>query len=188
MFLFFTILSLCKHEGGVMILMIFLSCAFIDFLYERKINYKIIFITAVSLIPILFWRYIFLASDSKMEFLHYGDPIGRFLSRITNTEDLFTILYFLVFNEKLVISLVIFIFFAFKYFNKDRKLILFVSLNFLLYFSSLIVALLLTQYTVLHQLEASSVRIFIPLVLMLIYFSILLIKNNYTFKKSYTLD
>ena len=188
LFLFFTILSLCKHEGGIMILMIFLSCAFLDFLYDKKINYKIVFTTAVSLIPILFWRYIFLVNNSKMEFLHYGDPISRFLSRITNTEDLFTILYFLVINEKLVISLVIFIFFAFKYFNKDRKLILFVSLNFLLYFSSLIVAVLLSTHTVLEQLEQSSVRIFIPLVLMLIYFSIFLIKNNYTFKKSYTLD
>ena len=179
MFLLFAILSLFKHEGSIMILVILLSSIFIDFIYEKTINYKLVLTTVVSLCPIIFWRYIFLTSNSKMEFLCYGNPIGRFLDRITNTEDLFTILSFLVVNEKLIISLIIFIFFAFKYFKDNKKLIFFILANFLLYFSALIVAVLLSTHTVQYQLVASSTRIFIPLVLMLSYFSVFLINKNF---------
>ncbi len=85
-------------------------------------------------------------------------------------------------NEKLVLSLIIFIFFVLRYFNKNKKLIFFVSTNFLLYFSVIIIGFFATPRDLLAQLEASSSRTFIPLVLMLIYFSIFLTKNDYFFK------
>jgi len=119
-----------------------------------------------------------------MEFLHHGDPMSRFLERLSNTDDLFTILSFLANNEKLIISIIIFVLCAFKYFSNNKKLILFVLLNFILYFAALISAVMISTHSVLEQLEQSSARIFIPLVLLLIYFSIFLTKNNNSIDKS----
>ena len=182
MFLFFTTLSLCKNEGTIMILVIILSSIFINFIYEKKINFNFLFIALISLIPILYWKYIIISNNIKFEYLQSGDAIERILERLTNTEDLFVILFFLVTNEKLVLSLIIFIFFVLRYFNKNKKLIFFVSTNFLLYFSVIIIGFFATPRDLLAQLEASSSRTFIPLVLMLIYFSIFLTKNDYFFK------
>jgi hypothetical protein len=183
MFFFFIILSLCKHEGGVMIPLILLSKFLLDFLYKSKFDYKYLVITIFSLFPIIFWRYIFLKSGSKMEFLHYGNPISRLIERLLSGDDLLTLFSFLVYNEKLILSLVIFIICAFKFYSYNKKLILFISINFLLYFVALISAVMISTHSVLVQLEHSSVRIFIPLVLLLVYFSIFLIKNNYSIDK-----
>ena len=165
-----------------MILVIVLSSISIDLIYEKKINYKLLFTSVVALFPLLFWKYIFIKNNIKMEFLQYGDPLNRFLDRITNTEDLYNIMHYLIMNEKLIISLALFTFIAFKYINRSKKLIFFISLNLLLYFCILIGAILITPHTVLIQLEQSSVRIFIPLVLTLIYFSVYLIKDDYYFR------
>ena len=127
MFIFFIILSLSKHEGGVMVPLILLSKFLLDFIYKSKFDYKYLLITIFSLLPIIFWRYIFLKSGSKMEFLHHGDPITRFIERLSSSDDLLTLFSFLVFNEKLIISLVVFIICAFKFYSHNRKLILFVS-------------------------------------------------------------
>ena len=183
MFIFFIILSLSKHEGGVMVPLILLSKFLLDFIYKSKFDYKYLLITIFSLLPIIFWRYIFLKSGSKMEFLHHGDPITRFIERLSSSDDLLTLFSFLVFNEKLIISLVVFIICAFKFYSHNRKLILFVTINFLLYFVALISAVMISTHSVLEQLDQSSVRIFIPLVLLLVYFSIFLTKNNYSIDK-----
>jgi len=158
---------------------IFLSSFFIDFIYERKVNLKLLFTTAIALCPISLWKYMFIKSNIKMEFLQSEDSISKFLSRVTNTEDLINIISFIAVNEKLLISLLIFAFVAYKYFNDNKKLIFFISLNFLLYFSALIVAVLFTPHTVHIQLLHSSTRIFIPLVLLLSYFSVFLINKNF---------
>jgi hypothetical protein len=118
-----------------------------------------------------------------MEFLDYGNPIYRFIERLSSSDDLLTLFSFLLYNEKLIFSLVIFIICAFKFYSYNKKLILFVSINFLLYFFALISAVMISTHSVLEQLEQSSVRIFIPLVLLLVYFSIFLIKNNYSIDK-----
>ncbi len=94
MFLFFTTLSLCKNEGTIMILVIILSSIFINFIYEKKINFNFLFIALISLIPILYWKYIIISNNIKFEYLQSGDSIGRILERLTNTEDLFVILFF----------------------------------------------------------------------------------------------
>ena len=178
-FIFFSILSLCKHEGGIMVLTILISSFTIDVIFSKKINYKLLFISFFSLMPLFFWKYIFIKNNIKMEFLQYGNPVNRLLERILNTEDLHNIIHFLSMNNKLLIAIFIFTFISFIYFKKNRKLIFYILLNFILYFSLLIVAILITPHTVLTQLEQSSIRIFIPLVLMLIYFSIYLVKDDY---------
>ena len=178
MFLFFVILSLIKHEGGVMVLSILFSSVFIEIIYKRKINFKFIAIVLCSLCPLTFWRYLFLSNNSKMEFLSYGNPVNRFFERITNLDDIITVLSYIIINEKLVISIIIFSFISYKYFNKYKKLIFYIVLNFLFYFSTLIAAVLLTTHTVEIQLIHSANRIFIPLVLMLSYFFVFLINTN----------
>ncbi len=183
MLIFLAILSLSKHEGAVIVLAILLSSIFVGFYYDKKVDYKILIITIISLLPIIFWRYVFLISDSKMEFLDYGNPINRFFARLTNPDDLLTLFSFLINNDKFIISLFTFVFVAFKYFKNNKRLIVFISINFLFYFSALLAAILLSTHTVLEQLEQSSARIFIPLVLMLVYFSIFIVKNNYSFEK-----
>ena len=73
------------------------------------------------------------------------------------------------------------IIFALKYYNKNKKLIFFISINLLLYFSALIALFLITPFDLVVQLEASSTRVFIPLVLMMTYFSIFMMRNEYFF-------
>ena len=183
MFLFFSILSLCKNEGGIMVLVIILSSISINFIYEKKINYKFLLTSIISLCPVLFWRYKILTNNIKLEWVQYGDPINRVLGRITNPEDLFNILSFLARNEKLILSLIIFIFFAYKYFSNNRKIIFFVLLNFLLYFSSVIGAFFIGRFDLLWALETASTRVFIPLCLLFVYFSIFIMNDEHTLKK-----
>ena len=171
LFLFFIILSLCKNEGTVMIFIILLSTLVVDLLYEKKINFKIFIITFLSLIPILFWKYLMVKNNITTEFIQY-DPINRVLGRITNLEDIITILLFLIKNEKLIFSLFVFTFFSYKNSKEYKKLIFFVSLISVIYFSVLIGSFLLTPKDLFWQLTASSTRIFIPIAMLLTYFSI----------------
>ena len=182
LYIFFSILSLCKNEGGVMVFVIFLSSLIVNILYNKKLNFKLIFVTFASLIPILLWKYMFIKNNIRMEFLQSGDPFTKLINRVTNPDDLLNILSFLSANEKLIISIFLFSFVAYKYFNNNKQLIVFIFFNFLLYFSALMLAILLTPHTVPIQLEHSSARIFIPLVLMFSYFSVFLIKDNMALK------
>jgi len=177
LFLFFAILSLSKNEGIIIVLVILFSGTLISITYEKKINYKLWLITFISLMPVLFWKYLIIKNNIITEFIQY-DPINRMVSRATNTEDVFNIIMYIIKNEKLVFSLIIFTLFAYKKFEINKKLIFFVLMNFLLYFSILIGSFLLTPKDLLWQLAASSTRIYIPIVLLLTYFSIFLAEKN----------
>ena len=181
LFLFFSTLSLSKNEGIVIVLVIILSSFLIDGIYKKKINHKLWLTTVVSLVPILFWKYLIIKNNIITEFIQY-DPVSRIVTRITNVEDVLNIILYIINNEKLIFSLIIFIFFAYKRFEINKKLIFFVLIIFLLYFSILIGSFLLTPKDLLWQLAASSTRIYIPLVLLLSYFSIFLAEKNYSNK------
>ena len=181
LFLFFSTLSLSKNEGIVIVLVILLSSFLIDGIYKKKINHKLWLTTVVSLVPILFWKYLVIRNNIITEFIQY-DPVSRIVTRITNVEDVLNIILYIIKNEKLIFSLIIFIFFAYKRFEINKKLIFFVLIIFLLYFSILIGSFLLTPKDLLWQLAASSTRIYIPLVLLLSYFSIFLAEKNYSDK------
>ena len=175
--LFFSILSLCKNEGMVIVFVIIFSTTAINLFYEKKINYKLWLITLVSLIPIFFWKYLVIKNNIITEFVQY-DPLDRVFHRVTNPNDIWNIILYIVKNEKLIISLALFIFCSYKKININNRLILFISLNFLLYFLILIGSFLLTPKDLLWQLSASSTRIYISLILLLSYFSILLIQKK----------
>lgn len=177
LFLFFSILSLCKNEGMVIVFVIIFSTTAINLFYEKKINYKLWLITLVSLIPIFFWKYLVIKNNIITEFVQY-DPLDRVFHRVTNPNDIWNIILYIVKNEKLIISLALFIFCSYKKININNRLILFISLNFLLYFLILIGSFLLTPKDLLWQLSASSTRIYISLILLLSYFSILLIQKK----------
>ena len=181
LFLFFSTLSLSKNEGIVIVLVILLSSFLIDGIYKKKINHKLWLTTVVSLVPILFWKYLVIRNNIITEFIQY-DPVSRIVTRITNVEDVLNIILYIINNEKLIFSLIIFIFFAYKRFEINKKLIFFVLIIFLLYFSILIGSFLLTPKDLLWQLAASSTRVYIPLVLLLSYFSIFLAEKNYSDK------
>jgi hypothetical protein len=178
MFLFFSILSLTKNEGAIMLCIIITSTVLLDFLYKNKPNLIFLSIGSFSLFPLILWKLYFYINNIKMEFLQFGSPIDRFISRVTNLYDLKNIVYFLLHNEKLIIALILFIICSTLNFKKEKKLIYFILFNFALYFLILMTAIFLTPHTVLIQLEQSSVRIFIPLVLVLSYFSLYLIKSK----------
>ena len=177
LFLFFSILSLCKNEGMVIVFVIIFSTTAINLFYEKKINYKLWLVTLVSLIPIFFWKYLVIKNNIITEFVQY-DPLDRVFHRVTNPNDIWNIILYIVKNEKLIISLALFIFCSYKKININNRLILFISLNFLLYFLILIGSFLLTPKDLLWQLSASSTRIYISLILLLSYFSILLIQKK----------
>ena len=188
LFLFFSILSLTKNEGSVMVLMIFFTNILINFLYYKKINFKFIFITLISLVPFFMWKYIVIINSLDFTIFEYetGNPINRFLDRISNSDDLLLILSYLVENNKLILSAIFFILVSYKFFTNNKKLIFFISINFLLYFLAIIFAFLIDPFDLTFKLQASSTRVFIPLVLMLSYFSIFIIKNKYFLEQNKT--
>ena len=181
-FLFFSILTLIKHEGLIMILVVLLSCFIVDLIYKKKFNYNLFVVGFLSLIPIFIWKFNFLLNNYKNEWVSYGSPINRIFDKLTNLDDLSSILLHLIFNEKLVISLFLFVFFSFKFFKKNKKLILYSSIVFIFYFFSLIAGIFISTHTVETQLLHSGGRIFIPLALMLSFFSVFLINNSYKVK------
>ena len=87
-------------------------------------------------------------------------------------------------NEKLIISIIIFSYFAYKCYEKNKKIIIFVLMSSFLYFLSVILAFLISPQDLTVQLEASSIRVFIPVVLAFTYFSIFLMNENNYFKKN----
>ena len=181
LFLFFSILALTKNEGSVMVLIISFVTILINFLYYKKINFKFIFITLISLVPFFMWKYMVFTNSLDFTIIAYdtGNPINRFMDRVSNFDVLFLVLSYLIENDKLILSLILFIFVSYKFFINNKKLIFFISINFLLYFLALIFAFLIHPFDVDYALQASSTRVFIPLVLMLSYFSIFIIKNKY---------
>jgi len=188
LFIFFSILSLCKNEGAVMIGAIFISNIVIDYFYNKTFNFKIFITTVLSLVLVFFWKYKVLSSNMKFSWVQTGNPIGRIFERLTNTDELLIILSFIIRNDKLILSLTFFTIVAFMNFHKNKKLIFFICINFFIYFSAIILAYLVTPYDLLFTLEASSIRVFIPLVLMLVYFPVLLLKNAQYFNQRNTLD
>ena len=186
LFLFFSILSLTKNEGPVMVLIITFTTILINFLYYKKINFKFIFITLISLVPFLMWKYIVITNSPDFTIFEYetGNPINRFLDRISNSDDLLLILSNLLENNKLILSVILFILVSQKFFINNKKLTFFISINFLLYFLAIIFAFLIDPFDLAFKLQASSTRVFIPLVLMLSYFSIFIIKNKYFLDKN----
>ena len=181
LFIFFSILSLTKNEGPVMVLIIFFTNILINLLYNKKIDFKFIFITLISIIPFFIWKYIVITNSPDFTIFEYdtGNPINRFLDRISNFDDLLLILSYLLENNKLILSVTLFVLVAYKFFINNKKLIYFISINFLLYFSVIIFAFLIDPFDLTFKLQASSARVFTPLVLMLSYFSIFIIKNKY---------
>ena len=182
MFLFFSILTLIKNEGIVMILAILLSCISFDIIHKKKFNYKFFLIAFLSTIPIIFWRYNILITGYKNEWVSYGSPINRLLENLTNLDNFTTVFSHLIFNEKLIISLFLFIYFSFKYFKENEKLILYSSIVFLFYFIALICGIFISTHSVETQLIHSGARIFVPLALMLSFFTVFLINSNYKSK------
>ena len=166
-----------------MVLIITFTNILTNFLYYKKINFKFIFITLISLVPFFMWKYIIITNSLDFTIFDYetenGNPINRFLGRISNSDDLLVILSHLIENNKLILSLILFILVSYKFFINNKKLIFFISINFLLYFSALIFAFLIDPFDLALKLQTSSTRVFIPLVLMLSYFSIFIIKNKY---------
>jgi len=182
MFLFFSILTLIKHEGLIMVLVILLSCICVDIIYRKKFNYNLFIIGFLSIIPIIFWKFNFLISNYKNEWVSYGSPINRIFDKLTNLDDLTSVFLHLIFNEKLIISLFLFIYFSFKFFKENKKLILYTSIVLLFYFFALIAGIFISTHTVETQLLHSGARIFIPLALMLSFFAVFLINDNYKAK------
>ena len=184
LFLFFSILSLCKNEGSIMIFTIIFSSILLNFLYKNKPDYKFLFISFLSMLPIFFWKFAVIINNINFEWVQEGDSLSRLVERITNTTDLSIVIYFLSMNEKLIISIIIFSFFAYKCYEKNKKIITFVLMSSFLYFLSVILAFLISPHDLTVQLEASSIRAFIPVVLAFTYFSIFLMNENNYFKKN----
>ena len=72
-----------------------------------------IFITLISLVPFFMWKYIVITNSLDFTMFEYetGNPINRFLGRISNPDDLLLILSHLVENNKLILSLILLHFF-----------------------------------------------------------------------------
>ena len=118
LFCFLTMLSLLKNEGILIILILFFSVLLINFL-EKKLfsNIKLKIIMFLSLIPVLFWKY--LTIKNQIIPFHFQNKVRNNLTEsIYNSETFFTkfqsidtyriIFDYFITSYSLIISLIFF--------------------------------------------------------------------------------
>jgi hypothetical protein len=178
-FCFFVILTLIKNEGAALLLILF-SVGFLFNFFTNNLKKKIyiIFFLSLSFLPIIAWKFFCFYNDIESE--HYNfNILSNFLPRIYELNNYKLISYFLLLNEKFLISLVFFLF-SF-WLNWDKRLFIYIIFITLLYLMTLFFIFMSTPYDLYWQLNSTAARVVRTLTFFLSFMSLynLKIKINY---------
>ena len=158
---FFIILTLIKNEGAVLLILIFISTSIVNIINGRiKRNVLNILILLVSFIPIIFWKIFCYLNNLGHEFVH-SETLDNFILRSSDFNNFVQIFYFLIFNEKFLISL--FFLIASFIFFKNKDLLNFVLIILISYLVILTFIYLSTPNDFYFQLNSTAARIIKPL-------------------------
>ena len=174
---FFISLSLLKNEGVVLLSILFFT-AFLISLNDRKIikNKNFYILILVSFVPIALWK-IFCYSENLGNDYINENTIIYLTTRLYNLENYKLIFYFLLLNEKFLISLIFFIIsFWFKW---NKKLFIYVSIISVIYILVLSLIYLSTPYDFYFQLDSSAARLIKVISLLMGFFGL----YNLSYKK-----
>ena len=156
-FCFFVTLSLIKNEGTALLLILFIVTFFYKLLKGDlfKDISKIIYLSA-SFIPIILWKYFCFSKGIGNDYIN-SNFIENLSNRLYDFENIKLLGYFLLLNEKFIISLVLVIF-AFWYKKNSNLLVYISSLNFI-YILIVSLIILSTPVDFYFQLDSAAARI-----------------------------
>ncbi len=156
-FCFFSSLTLIKNEGIALLLILFTVTLLIK-IYKKDLKNDIskLIVLSFSFLPIIFWKFFCYTNGIENDYIN-NDLLTNLLPRIGEFSNYKLIGYFLLLNEKFIISL---IFFSFSFWLKRNKelfnFILFISL---IYITVLFFIFLSTPVDFYFQLNSAAARI-----------------------------
>ena len=158
---FFIILTLIKNEGAVLLALSFISALIINITNRRvKKNINSLLILSISFLPIIFWKIFCYYNNLGHEFIH-AESLQNIILRSSDFKNFTQIFYFLILNEKFVISLVFFML-SFLFF-KNKDLFYFVLIILISYLAILFCIYLSTPNDFYFQLNSTAARVIKPL-------------------------
>ena len=182
LFCFFIILSLLKHEGIVMVL-ILLSIIFIINISKKRFfqNYKKIIFLLCSIIPIIIWKITCINYNIKTPHLNIfiDQNIFSYIflkNMIFNFNSYELIFKFFILDTRFILS-IIFLLIAF-YFTKNKKVFYFSLSIGMAYIFSLVIVFLISPYDLTWTLETTASRVITSPTLLFSFFGLLQIYNK----------
>tara|TARA_A100001015_G_scaffold288044_1_gene358510 strand:- start:4742 stop:5998 length:1257 start_codon:yes stop_codon:yes gene_type:complete len=173
------ILTLLKNEGLVLMGLILGITILFKIFYRKKFSFDFIFFNILIFLPIIFWKLMTVYHGIYPWVEDYGQNLyHRIFLRFTDFQNYKILFSYLFFNEKLILSLLIFIFAFFKKFKKNKMIFKFIIVNASMYYLVLCLIYLSTPYNLDWHLNSSAHRVLISIVLLLTYFSVLSLQKE----------
>jgi len=154
---FYSSLTLIKNEGLALLVILFVS-AFIFKLIKRELKKKILTLLMLlfSFIPIIFWKLFCYLNQINHEVIN-SSIYTNFLSRFLFFDNYELIFYFLILNEKFIITLIFFL--ISFWINRDKDILAFIAVITFGYISVLFFIYLSTPLDFYFQLDSTASRI-----------------------------
>ena len=172
---FFVTLTLIKNEGTVLLLIIFLTTILIK-LFKKELSGNIsnLILLSSSFIPIILWKLFCYSNGLGHEFLH-TDIIANLLVRSEDLSNYKLVSYFLLLNEKFLITLTFF--FISCCVVMDKKILSFVLIISLVYIFILFFIYLTTPHDLYFQLNSTAARVVKSLSFFFAFFGLYNLRN-----------
>ena len=156
-FCFFTTLTLIKNEGSALLLVLLFTVFLIN-LYNGNLKNNLLKLSffSFSFLPIILWK--IYCYTKGMNYYYTNDSIILNLApRLTDLNSYKEIIYFLILNEKFLITLVFFLLSIFL--SPNKSLFIFVSHITLIYIFILFIIYLSTPFDLHWHLDSSASRV-----------------------------
>ena len=172
-FCFFTSLTLIKNEGIVLLLLLFIT-TFLIKIYkgDLKKDIKKLFFLFFSFLPIIFWKYLCYSNGIDNDHINTSTLINL-ISRLDDFEDYKIISYFILLNEKFLISLIFFLIWL----KRNNELFIFVFSLSLMYIVVLYIVSLSSTLDIYFILDSTSARVIKSISFLLALFGIYNLKD-----------
>lgn len=168
---FFTSLTLLKNEGIALLTILFLVTAIIE-LFNHNLKFKLsrLFFLLLSFLPIIMWKYFCYSKGIGYNDYINSETLLNLLPRASELNNYISISYFLLLNEKFLISLSLFLLSFFIV--KNNKLFIFILLIALTYIFVLFIVFLNTPHDFYFQLNSTASRVIRTVSFLLAFFGL----------------
>ena len=157
-FCFFVALTLIKSEGLALLLILFITSIIVNIYQSRfKRNISTIFILLLSFTPIILWKLFCYNKGIGIHYIFESNFFHNFSLRYDNLENYKLVAYFLLLNEKFIVTLLFFLFTF--WINQSRILFFYVSMICISYILILFAIYLSTPLDFYFQLDSSAARV-----------------------------
>ena len=174
-FCFFSSLTLIKNEGIAMLVVLFFATSLIKFYKgELRKNIKTLLFLSLSFLPIILWKLFCYSEGIENDYIN-SSILSNLLPRVGDISNYKLIGYFLLLNEKFLITLTLFI--LSSWITKNKDLFSFVAIISVVYIFVLFIIYLSTPLDFYFQLVSSAARIMKSPSFLLAFFAVYNFKN-----------